>query len=399
MFWVDFAALLILITGMIIMTPLLINSIKAYKKAITPAEKPVAEIEADYCQLWEIRRTEKKMVDAGIIKAREMSICENQNCSDCQETRDLMADHLRYEGRRQAIEAKANMRKVNEARRQHQSQAANKMLGYGRFREIGGYRFEVPSHIPNDAKAEFYYDPKYLTDTVAWLWEDSDGHRRVYYERFAGEELNDRRIRVSDIPPTSEVKPDGEKPTTTMCYCPSCNTLNVKIVGDKYGEYCKPCAISQRMLDAEKQNQRERAAKSNTFRADDGTLFRRLSNGWTVAMPPGVPSYAVSKVITGSKSAEVIWGWQCDGQWMRRRTSLATESQNIDTDGNTLYTVTNINDPVTGEYLGSISTNRQTGLSTITNSKGGVIGPRGVRGPVGPRGPVAPQPLKFRPRP
>lgn len=63
---------------------------KAMKRLSAPYEpnelntpQGMAPNDAEQCSVYEIRMTQQKMVDAGIIKAYEMSVCENDNCLNC----------------------------------------------------------------------------------------------------------------------------------------------------------------------------------------------------------------------------------------------------------------------------------------------------------------------------
>lgn len=60
-------------------------------------EEPTADPYS--CPLFEVRLLENKLVDAGIIKEREMSICGSDECDDCQNTHKIIMAYERYETR------------------------------------------------------------------------------------------------------------------------------------------------------------------------------------------------------------------------------------------------------------------------------------------------------------
>lgn len=57
-------------------------------KSVEPTEPPYM------CPMYEIRLLENKLVDAGIIKEHEVSICDTTKCDDCRPTRRIQASRL-----------------------------------------------------------------------------------------------------------------------------------------------------------------------------------------------------------------------------------------------------------------------------------------------------------------
>ena len=75
------------------------------------APAPTPELTAEMCSLWEIRRTELKMLDAGVITDLEVSVCENTDCPECQVTRRTQRWARQAEEKQKSIEASAHYAK------------------------------------------------------------------------------------------------------------------------------------------------------------------------------------------------------------------------------------------------------------------------------------------------
>jgi hypothetical protein len=191
------------------------------------------------CYVWEIRHTQHKMVEAGIIKAVEMSICENLACKDCADTRQaisrndvtltrqeikgLRQDHeyLRWkrEHAKTALGGTSTFTKPGEPKpvtvtftckscgmlstkpecgpctmfrmeAAQQKRAAeeerNRALtsrnqNHQRVREFGKQSIKIPNGVPSFATPMLAYDPHMLCDYILWEWrygEDDSVYRR-----------------------------------------------------------------------------------------------------------------------------------------------------------------------------------------------------------------------------
>lgn len=289
-----------------------------------------ADKATDYCTLWEIRKTERKMADAGIIKLTEMSVCENENCSDCTITRNSIQNEQYHERRVKAIEAKAQYHR----------------------------------------KSKWQHD----------------------LERKHMEEMAIDRMLGRKIPPADYVKSGHVKPTHQMGRCPNCNVLTVYTENMEYGKFCLPCGANRKEKDAQRRKMLKAQASKATFRGKSGRI-RQLSNGLAAIMPPNVPSFAHAAISYRSgEPREVIWTWSYDdAKHFEFRSPLDVETTDIVADSGIVHTVHEINDPDTGEHLGSISVSRKTGEATIINRNGGVVGPKGPIGPSGWTPPTDPE--------
>lgn len=152
MLTVLFAVLATLLCGFALRTA---ETFLALKKAPPP---PAIEPIDKSCRLWEVRHTQMKMLDAGIITDEEMSICDNENCQDCQATKRTVLHNKEVALQRNAIKSQ------NEYRKQRELNA--------RYRQVGDTSVAIPDNVPSYAHLETRYDPYYMADQAFWTWTD-----------------------------------------------------------------------------------------------------------------------------------------------------------------------------------------------------------------------------------
>ena len=117
------------------------------------------------CRLWEVRHTQLKMLDAGIITDEEMSICDNENCRDCATTKKSLRLMEETNRRLNAIKSQNEYRKEKELER--------------RYRQIGESSIPIPDSVPDYAHLETLYDQKYIRQQARWTWTDPDSGKRM----------------------------------------------------------------------------------------------------------------------------------------------------------------------------------------------------------------------------
>lgn len=156
-------------------------SLSTYHRAkmLRTPKHPAIEPKDDgiLCSLWDIRHTQKKMVDAGIIKSIDMSVCYDKACEECQNTRrDIRSRSYR---RRQML---LNERAKN-GQAQNMPEAQNNPRTH--FRSEGTRT--RPNGVPLHAIQDVTYRHGGEVVVVTWTWKKFDGEDLCHTQRFSRE--------------------------------------------------------------------------------------------------------------------------------------------------------------------------------------------------------------------
>lgn len=166
--------LLVMLT-FLVMVSVIVGSVKVFvavsnrwdRRKELEIPKPLV-ITAEMCSLYEIRLTQSKMVEAGIISAVDVSVCENRDCPNCKPTREA------EDRRRRTVT-------VNEMRALRQSTLERRFAEQNRrTRTIEGREIPIPKDVPDYADAKIDYDPKWQSDVILWVWRDRSTGYRMY---------------------------------------------------------------------------------------------------------------------------------------------------------------------------------------------------------------------------
>lgn len=120
------------------------------------------------CRLWEVRHTQMKMLDAGIITDAEMSICDNENCEACAKTKRL----LEFQ---EGVAARQAADQYHKNKLEHRKQKELER----RYRQVGDTSIEIPDNVPSYAHLETMHNPNYITEQAYWTWTDTITGKRM----------------------------------------------------------------------------------------------------------------------------------------------------------------------------------------------------------------------------
>lgn len=133
------------------------------------------------CAVYEIRLTEQKMVEAGVIQKNEMTICDNESCQNCAQTRadiDKQKNSCPRCGHTFDYDGWCSDKCVAEHKKRVKSAVA--MLDEAerknaRIRTVGSVKVRMPDVVPDHAYVgKEHYDPNTLTSFVIWKWTDTE---------------------------------------------------------------------------------------------------------------------------------------------------------------------------------------------------------------------------------
>lgn len=286
---------LILGLGLKVTHSLLLSGMTDTKKSIEPS------VTAEMCSLWEIRQTEQRMIDAGVITHYDMSVCYDEDCPNCAGTRKFKKDTRDALDRRAAVERSA--KSAVEFRKEKALSARYKSDKYR------GY---------TDKDIEFQ---KYI--------------RNVSQRLATGKEL------------TESYDTDLRVPLSKRCKV--CGILNQDAT-------CRPCRKKQAAR-AEAVETRNRS-RGNRFK-----LIGPESNPLRVNIPNNVPSFA-QVAYTYKRGGEVIsleWSWKYDDNgktyYFRQNVPCEVFEESYGADNVIHHKIT---DPDTGEHLGYVGVNQDT---------------------------------------
>lgn len=124
------------------------------------AIEPVASNDPTMCSLYEVRLTQQKMVDAGIIKQWELSNCDNEDCDNCY----IMDPMRRYSGKK--------IPRFTEPRQMLEPKKFS-----DRTKVIRGETVNIPEGVPDHAHADL--KPRHDNFfEILWTWQrEVDGKR------------------------------------------------------------------------------------------------------------------------------------------------------------------------------------------------------------------------------
>ena len=143
-------------------------------------ELPKAEVvTAEMCSLYEIRHTQLKMLDAGILTDEDISVCSDLGCPNCKATRETQARNLR----RVTVEEYKKLRRDVLAQQMVEAQENQ------RVRWVGEFKLTIPDSVPSFASAAVDYDPKFMRNMVVWRWTDPASGKTVYRKQFIAREF------------------------------------------------------------------------------------------------------------------------------------------------------------------------------------------------------------------
>lgn len=155
-------SILITMIAAVFVTAVLITTFRSYQairsRQVAPALSAPVQEKDTTCRLWEIRQTQMKMVDAGILTDEDMSICSNEDCHDCKATK-------------QTVRSSADAE-----RRQLRVRSITDAVAFESIVNVDGFAARRPEAVP--AFAHYRYDER--TSTVVWSWKDpSTGYEMV----------------------------------------------------------------------------------------------------------------------------------------------------------------------------------------------------------------------------
>lgn len=193
------------------------KAVKGQERAEIAAKKAAAE---DWCGVWDIRRTQRKMIEAGIIDESELSTCDNDGCSDCNTTRSHIKELERQKQTRELVARKPKSKYprppkgsggIGRARRDEycvtcglksdslecgpcsvqrrddmeraQYFIHQKRKSRGRVKRINGVDVPIPPNVPTFADASVQSNPSMQCNEVLWTWDYGDGRKYGYRSR------------------------------------------------------------------------------------------------------------------------------------------------------------------------------------------------------------------------
>jgi hypothetical protein len=208
------------------------------------------EVEATtMCSVYEIRHTQQKMVDAGIIKQWELSICDNENCDNCYLTGLAGKRVPKYQEPRELVVAKEFTQ---------------------RTRTVRNETINVPEGVPDHAYAQIQpYNEDFFY--ILWSWQDqTDGKKygmksmhpkqgsfRAGYrtgaqaikklqqdKKYLKNMLDEAKRQQKEWAETQKMLSEaGRKMRTTTSDCRDCETFELRTADGKVHSYkMKPCA-------------------------------------------------------------------------------------------------------------------------------------------------------------
>lgn len=203
---------------------------KAMKRLSAPYEpnelntpQGMAPNDAEQCSVFEIRMTQQKMVDAGIIKADEMSVCENKDCKNCHAQREV--------------------ERINRS---------TQALTRGK-RNVGGRWIDIPENVPDhaypqicrdDIPGDFFY--------VNWTWTDRDGRKMFFRSVHLRDSFSARPQRESKIELKTPLRRPSPlrgggvvSPTKQTCECCHYDIESGMGYINTFVEKCQPCNMDE----------------------------------------------------------------------------------------------------------------------------------------------------------
>jgi hypothetical protein len=193
------------------------NLNKEYKTSKTHQDEDIM------CAVFEIRITQQKMVDAGIIKADEMSVCENKKCKNCYPQREV--------------------ERINRS---------TQALTRGK-RNVGGRWIDTPENVPDhaypqicrdDIPGDFFY--------VNWTWSDREGRKMFFRSVHPRDSFSARPQRESKIElktplrrPTPPRGGGAVSPTKQTCECCYYDIESGMGYINTFVEKCQPCNMAE----------------------------------------------------------------------------------------------------------------------------------------------------------
>lgn len=142
-------------------------------------ELPKAEVvTAEMCSLYEIRHTQLKMLDAGILTDEDISVCSDLACPNCKATRETQQRNLR----------RVTLREYKRLNQEMLAQRMAEAQENQRIRQVGGFELPVPDSVPSFANAVVDYDPKVMRNMVVWRWTDPASGKQFYKKQFIARE-------------------------------------------------------------------------------------------------------------------------------------------------------------------------------------------------------------------
>ncbi len=112
------------------------------------------------CAVFGQRMLETKLVDAGVIKPMEMTVCEDSKCPNCEPT------HKLFKPTPETTILLAGGITANEIR-------SERYHVYSDQHSKPVYTYPPrPDNVPEHANVQAHYDPAFMTDYIVWSWTD-----------------------------------------------------------------------------------------------------------------------------------------------------------------------------------------------------------------------------------